>query len=179
MPRKQSGGFTLIELMVVVAIMGLLSAVAMPAFTRLVNRSKTAEVAGNLDSMFKSAAAYYTSERSGQGQVSTTSGHCTVEDGGPVPLLPHNYKQDFPLDPTFRSLGFHVADLVYYSYGLASDSGLSRCDHSASEVSVYTFYANGDLDGDGILSTFELAAGTSDSNVLYHSRGFHVINELE
>jgi prepilin-type N-terminal cleavage/methylation domain-containing protein len=180
MRRKQVlAGFTLIELMVAISIMGLLSAVALPAFTRIVNRSKTAETSGNLDAMFKNAASYYTSERSGQGQVSSASGHCTVDDGGPAPLVPGKDKQEFPLDDTFRALGFHIGDFVYFSYSLASGGGSGHCDHAALEAGVYTFFANGDLDGDGIMSTFEMAAGSSDTNVLYHARSFHVVDELE
>jgi hypothetical protein len=72
-----------------------------------------------------------------------------------------------------------VADLVYYSYGLASGSGVGQCNHGPSETNLYTFFANGDLDGDGIYSTYELAAGSDASNVMYHARGFHVIDELE
>jgi prepilin-type N-terminal cleavage/methylation domain-containing protein len=181
MPRKRAfQGFTLIELMVVVGIMGVLSSVAIPSFTRLMNRSKTAEVAGNLDSMYKSAASYYTSERSGQGQISTVAGHCSVDDALPSPSAPLRRKQVFPSNDTFRTLGFNIADLVYFSYGLASGpSGVGRCDNVPSESVVYTLFANGDLDGDGLYSTFELAAGSDPNNVLYHARGLHVVSELE
>jgi prepilin-type N-terminal cleavage/methylation domain-containing protein len=181
MPRKRAlHGFTLIELMVVVGIMGVLSSVAIPAFTRLVNRAKTAETSGNLDSMFKSAASYYLSERSGQGQVSSVAGHCTVYDALPSPPAPLKTKQVFPGNDTFRTLGFSVADLVYYSYGLASGpSGVGHCSNVPNESVLYTFFANGDLDGDGVYSTFELAAGSDPTNVLYHARGIHVTSELE
>jgi prepilin-type N-terminal cleavage/methylation domain-containing protein len=180
MPRKRfSQGFTLIELMVTVAIMGILSSVAIPAFGRIMNRSKTAETSGNLDAMFKNAAAYYTSERTTRGQVSSVAGHCTVDDAGPSPVVPTKFKQPFPGDPSFQALGFGVADLVYYSYGLASGSGVGGCSQASNEPNLYTFFANGDLDGDGIYSTYELAAGSDPNNVLYHSRGFHVIDELE
>ena len=39
--------------------------------------------------------------------------------------------------------------------------------------------ANGDLDGDTTLSTFEMAVGSDGTNTLYHSRGFYVSDEME
>ncbi len=41
-------GFTLIELMVAIAIIGLLTAIAMPRFTDITNSAKAAQVQGNL-----------------------------------------------------------------------------------------------------------------------------------
>jgi hypothetical protein len=43
----------------------------------------------------------------------------------------------------------------------------------------YTLQAQGDLDGDGSLSTFELAAGSDSSNNLMRAPGFYIINEME
>jgi hypothetical protein len=111
--------------------------------------------------------------------VTSSAGHCTVIDAGPSPAVAARHKQPFQGDDSFRGLGFNIADMVYYSYGLASQNGISGCDHVARDASLYTFYANGDLDGDGTLSTFEFAAGSDDSNVLYHTRGFYIADELE
>ena len=81
--RKSKKGFTLIELMIVVAIIGILAAIAIPAFVNYVKRSKTSEAGANLKSLFTGAAAYYERENWTQGLVTpgnaaAASVHCTV-----------------------------------------------------------------------------------------------------
>jgi len=180
MRRERSrAGFTLIEMMMVVGILGVLSALAIPAFAMMIARSKTAEVAGNLSAMYKHAASYYASERSNRGSVSSVGGHCTVDDAQPSPLAPSKLKQPFNADASFRELGFTLSDFVYFQYGLASAGGTSSCQHQPNSSGLYTFYAHGDLDSDGTRSTFELAAGSDAYNLLFHSRGLYIDKETE
>ena len=54
-------GFTLIELMIVVAIIGILAAIAIPAYTDYTARAKITEAVGALASAKTSVSEYYTS----------------------------------------------------------------------------------------------------------------------
>ncbi|MBN2407120.1 MAG: prepilin-type N-terminal cleavage/methylation domain-containing protein [Elusimicrobia bacterium] len=56
--RKEKG-FTLIELMIVVAIIGILAAVAIPKFADLIDRAKEAKVKGNLSAIRSAVSIYY------------------------------------------------------------------------------------------------------------------------
>ena len=53
-------GFTLIELMIVVAILAILAVVAVPAFIKYMRRAKTTEAIDEIDKIVKGASFYYT-----------------------------------------------------------------------------------------------------------------------
>ena len=56
--KKGKKGFTLIELMIVVAIIGILAAIAIPNFLRFQAKSKQSEAKGNLGGIFTAEVAF-------------------------------------------------------------------------------------------------------------------------
>ncbi len=58
--KNRTGGFTLIELALVIAIIGILAAIAIPKYMNYQCRSRQVEARGGLGSLAKMQQAYYT-----------------------------------------------------------------------------------------------------------------------
>ena len=67
--RKKDKGFTLIELMIVVAIIGILAAIAIPNFLRYQAKTKQSEAKTNLGSIFTSQVTYFGEEDTYAGSI--------------------------------------------------------------------------------------------------------------
>src|SRR5690242_1961052 len=85
---KNSKGFTLIELMIVVAIIGILAAIAIPKFADLVTKSKESAVKGSLGSV-RSAVSIYYSDTEGIFPIVSSLGTALTTGSKYLSLLPY------------------------------------------------------------------------------------------
>lgn len=180
--RRSTHAFTLIELMVAVAIIGVLAAIAVPSFIGYVRRSRTSEALQTLGQLYGAAASLYVVERSGRHVTSSVVTACVAESSPLSPAAPSMQKQRFPGGPGFDQLAFKLSDLVLFGYGISSignPGGITCFADPANQVSVYTFYARGDLDGDSTFSTFEMSIGSNGDDQLYHARGIYIVHDIE
>jgi type IV pilus assembly protein PilA len=108
--HTRRGGFTLIELMIVVAIIGILAAIAIPNFLRFQLKAKSAEGKTNL-------AAIRTAEESYFAEYGTY-----VSSEASPPTINNNTKINFSHaqnDLGFDIVGWEPEGQVYFNYSVA------------------------------------------------------------
>jgi type IV pilus assembly protein PilA len=179
--KSATGGFTLIELMIVVAIIGILAAVAIPAFMKYIRRSKTTEAAMNIRKLYDSSVAYYEAEHAKQDGTILVRQFPVSVDWTP-PLFTCANSPGQKCDPkanaslwavaTWTSLNFSVDDPFYYSYKY--DSG------GTDSMSSFTASASGDLNGDSKPSLFQRVGNIDPAtNNVNGGAGLYTENEIE
>ena len=80
---KGQKGFTLIELMIVVAIIGILAAIAIPNFVAYQAKSKQSEAKVSLGAIFTSAVAYQADSQNPQSYAPATLSQIGWQPSGP------------------------------------------------------------------------------------------------
>ncbi|MBM4321226.1 MAG: type II secretion system protein [Deltaproteobacteria bacterium] len=180
--RPRRSAFTLVELMIVVATLGVLASMAIPVFVKYFRRSKTVEALMNLRKLYDSSTAYFVSgcdERNPtrDGVLATRQFPATQErtpadrDFCAVPGNKFDPRDSDWRTPTWQALNFALSDPHYFKYSYES-AGLER-------ESRFTARANGDLDCNKVESTFE-RVGSADGDLnVRGGEGVFIRNEIE
>jgi type IV pilus assembly protein PilA len=163
----------LIELMIVVAIIGILASVAIPAFVKNARKAKTTEATVGLQRMYTGSRSYVLEETVRRAQVDpippqfpesaalTPAATCCASPGRKCTANPALWT-----NLTWQAVRFDMADPHYYQYEYQSTGTAG-----AGAGSRFTARAMGDLDCDGILSTYEMVGELSNIDNDVHGSG--------
>ena len=140
--HTRRGGFTLIELMIVVAIIGILAAIAIPNFLRFQLKAKSSEGKTNIAAIRTAEESYF-----------AEYGNYVSADPSPAAIL-YNQKAAFvnEMGPGagFDQMGWSPEGEVYFNYSVASPVAGDE----------FTVGAVADIDNDGASQAWGYKKGT-------------------
>jgi len=137
--RVRQRGFTLVELMITVAIIGILAAIAIPTFLQFMSRGKKVEASLQLDKMMKNVRVYHAEKAilpPSTNLMPATAACLTGTDKTPATL-----QSQWEVNAGWRELQFHTDEPGYFQYQWTNTTGTDGVAQ-----------ATGDLDCDGVLA---------------------------
>ncbi|MEL6182992.1 MAG: prepilin-type N-terminal cleavage/methylation domain-containing protein, partial [Myxococcota bacterium] len=148
-----SRGFTLVEALIVVAILGVLAAVALPNYARYRLRSKRSEAITNIAGIRAAQESFYGAHDNYANITNSTPQWGVRDVKVPWPnrlCSPACRANNTGACREFACIGFHPSGGVYYNYRSPHVLG------STPYQGEYCIEAQADLDDDGLRAHFEL-----------------------
>ena len=155
MKAKLSKGFTLIELMIVVAIIGILAAIAIPNFSRFQARAKQSEVKTNLK-------AIYTAKTSNFAEKDTfgCAHDCFCSWNAPETSMRYNYQCDDAGADLIREAAARTQDIRGPQDNACNAQGALR---AGGDDLLFHVFAFGQIDTDANCDEWRLQGGYIDA----------------
>jgi prepilin-type N-terminal cleavage/methylation domain-containing protein len=143
---REKAGFTLVELMIVVALIGVLSAIAIPSFMTYQARTRRSEAFVNLAGIARSQKSFFAEK-----DVFHDSENSWPDPDPYGGLSTDKMIWDAESEEHFAELGWHPEGEVFYSYEANTplDTGVAK---SCNCTLCFTATAYGDVDGSGFVS---------------------------
>jgi len=139
---NSKAGFTLVELMIVVGIIGLLSAIAIPNFISYQARSRRSEAYVNLAAVARNQSAYH-AERGEYFEAGSWPDFVSLYGGD---LSTRKMEWDAASEAAYADLGWRPEGQVFYVYD--TNTGATACTCTM----CFTATAAGDVDNDDLNS---------------------------
>lgn len=150
--RRRERGFTLIEMMITVAIMGILAAIAVPTFTLYQVRTRRSEAVTNLAAIGRAQDSYYA-------EYSAFVGTTNSWPGGHVGY--NKLQWSAAAEADFGPTGWRPEGSVAYDYAV-NDGTFGGC--TCTTGNCFTASAYGDMDADGAVAVVLFARPDSAGN---------------
>jgi len=142
MKRSGERGFTLIELMIVVAIIGILAAIAIPKFADLIRKSNEGSTKGNLGALKGALAVYYGQN---EGIYPTDALVSLTANGTYMQNIPTANMPPFHAKSTTVNTGTAVNDAAGWMFdNVSTDSSYgslwANCTHTDTKGTAWNAY---------------------------------------
>jgi prepilin-type N-terminal cleavage/methylation domain-containing protein len=163
---RNRGGFTLIELMIVIGLIGVIAAIAIPTFMTYQARSRRTEASTNVAGIARAYTVYHADRGKFPDMVVETTALGSAEASLPDPtahglVAPGTQKLpwDAPTEAFFSIVGWRPEGNVFYTYDVESS-----CGGGCNDQTCFTITAHGDVDGNGSLGAVMFVHPMRDGN---------------